>query len=159
MFSTVPGHTPTLIKENKETANSPIETRTAIMTFNPNFIDFTEKTGIKRKRPRTKAVYTPMKNIINQAFVNMDMKEACGLRAVVTVETTPAIGTAINQPFSNIALTNLPSPEGVFRKIKRVSFPRAVTSPVIITTMTGNRNCPIIYINSGPIGSDLGTTI
>lgn len=111
---------PTRIKESKETANSPIETNTAIVTFNPSFIDLGEKAGFRRKRPRTKAVYAAMNNIMNPVLVNNKMRVAWGLKTVVTAVTTPAIGTAISQPFSNMALTNLPSPECAFRNMKRL---------------------------------------
>ncbi len=111
-----------------------------MITFRPNFTDFGEKAGFKRKRPRTKAVYAAMNIIINPVLATKEMRVACGLRAVVAAVTIPAIGTATSQPFSNVALTNLPSPEGAFRNVKRFSFPRIVTSPDIMTAMTGNRN-------------------
>ncbi len=133
-----------------ETANNPTETKIAIMTFNHNLTDFSEKAGFRKKRPRTKAVYAAINNIINPLLVNKEMKVVCGLRTVITAVTTPAIGTAISQPFSNIALTNLPSPEGAFRNMKRLSLPRTVTSPVTITTKIGNRNWVIIRAAGGP---------
>lgn len=83
--------------------------------FNPNFPDFSEKTGFKRKRPRTKAVYAAMNNIMKTALLNKEMRVVCGLSADVTAAITPAIGTAMSQPFSNMASMYLLSPEGAFR--------------------------------------------
>ena len=45
MPSIVSVHTPNLIKEIRETAKSPIDVKTAIMMFRPNFADFVEKAG------------------------------------------------------------------------------------------------------------------
>ena len=39
---------PPLVKTSIETANSPIETETEIIMFNPNFIEFAEKAGMHR---------------------------------------------------------------------------------------------------------------
>ncbi len=153
----VSDHTPTLITESSETANSPIDVKTAIMTFTASFIDFGEKAGFRRKRPRIKTVYAATNNIMNPVLINKETRVVWGLRIVITAVIAPAIGTAISQPFNKRALMNFPSPEGVFRTMKRLSFPRTVTSPFIMTTRTGNKNCAIMYTYIGPMGSDVGT--
>ena len=143
------------LKASRETRNSPIEENTVIMMFNHNLTDFSEKAGLRRKRPRTKATFAATIMTVSPVWANKDTYVDCGLSIVVTTVTTAAIGSIISQPFSSIALTNLSMPDGAFRYTKRVSFPRTVTSPVTMTVMIGKMKRPSIRgIGgvSGPVG-------
>ena len=125
----------------------------AIMLFIFNFTDFLEKAGFKRNRPITKATVPPTISDIDPVLINKEMKVVCGFMSVVMAVIADAIGTTIIQLFTNIALTNLPTPEGAFLYRKRLSFPRTVTSPATITAIIGNINWAIIRATGGSSGS------
>ncbi len=78
--------------------NEPMETKMTIKTFNMNRIDFSEKAGIRRKRPRTIATSAAAISVPNPVLVKKEKKVACGLRLANEAVTTIEIGTTTSQP-------------------------------------------------------------
>ena len=85
------GSVPLPVKTSMEAANSPIETNWTIMTFSHIFTDFTEKTGFRRKRPRTKATFAAAISVTNPVLVNKELKVFSGSRIVVVTVIAAAI--------------------------------------------------------------------
>ena len=63
-----------LIKPNRDPMKSIIEIEMTIKMFNMNLNDFSEKAGIKRKSPRTKATFAAAMSIPNPVLDNKDPK-------------------------------------------------------------------------------------
>jgi hypothetical protein len=64
--------------------------------FAPNFPDFAENAGFRRKIPRTKTVYPATNNIMNPVLINKVTGVVLGLRIVITAIIAPVIGTAVS---------------------------------------------------------------
>jgi len=82
--------------------------------------DSSAKMGIRRARSRTKATHPIVLNDPHIALIKMEANVICGKRIVDTVMIATMIGIDISQPCSSHALTNSPTPFGVFLSRKRV---------------------------------------